>query len=428
MNARRKRLQADYEQIKQGLREHPTISIRGVSGTPPERYQIQYRVRSLMESADGQVRERPEHVAEIYLTLAYPAQAPQCRMLTPVFHPNIAPHAVCIGDHWAAGESLLSLIVRIGEMLAFQSYNTKSPLNGSAARGVDEHVELLPTDSQDLSPRQWADADGEALEQGQCQNCRARDRELVDCVGGHSVCSDCLIRCGRCGRQYCVLCRLQTCEVCQRLVCEQCRAPCPQCGRVVCAQHLQSCAVCGTTGCPDCIIECSKCGVRVCLEHVGQCAVCRRPLCREHATACAACGRPLCEEHVATCDVCGRVVCGDCLFECAVCGTKVCPEHVRQCAACRQVLCAQHSFTCSECGRSFCSQHFDVSASLCAECAAPPQPPQPPQQTEEQAGREEQPPKCRIHCSSCNVRLRVPAEHLGKRAKCPRCHATIVLK
>ena len=59
-------------------------------------------------------------------------------MLTPIFHPNIAPHAICIGDHWSAGEPLASIMARIGEMIAYQSYNTKSPLNGEAARWVKE--------------------------------------------------------------------------------------------------------------------------------------------------------------------------------------------------------------------------------------------------------------------------------------------------
>ena len=53
-----------------------------------------------------------------------------------LFHPNIAPHAICIGDHWSAGEPLVALGIRIGEMIAYQSYNTKSPLNGEAARWV----------------------------------------------------------------------------------------------------------------------------------------------------------------------------------------------------------------------------------------------------------------------------------------------------
>jgi len=71
-------------------------------------------------------------------------------MLTPIFHPNIAPHAICIGDHWSAGAPLASIVARIGEMIAYQSYNTKSPLNGEAARWVDQNPDRLPLDPVSL--------------------------------------------------------------------------------------------------------------------------------------------------------------------------------------------------------------------------------------------------------------------------------------
>ena len=113
----------------------------------------------------GNVRERQKHHVEISLTRAYPRQAPQCRMLTPVFHPNIAPHAICVGDHWAASETLNALVSRIGEILSFQSYNLKSPLNGEAARWVEQNEDKIPLDDFDFStlvvptktgcPRSW---------------------------------------------------------------------------------------------------------------------------------------------------------------------------------------------------------------------------------------------------------------------------------
>lgn len=129
---------------------HPHVQVREALGDPPERYRVEYLLRGLVMQND-EVVEKESHLVEIFLTLGYPRQAPQCRMLTPVFHPNIAPHAVCIGDHWSAGESLAALIVRIGEMLTFQSYNTKSPLNGAAARWVEEHVDRLPMQEVDLT-------------------------------------------------------------------------------------------------------------------------------------------------------------------------------------------------------------------------------------------------------------------------------------
>ncbi len=151
MNVYQRRLQADWEAVRKALEGNPLIQIAGTAGNPPQRYHVLYRVRGLEERADGEVVEKDEHVAEITLLRSYPRQAPLCRMLTPVFHPNIAPHAICIGDHWSAGESLVAILVRIGEMLSFQSYNTKSPLNGAAAAWVEENLERLPIDPRPLT-------------------------------------------------------------------------------------------------------------------------------------------------------------------------------------------------------------------------------------------------------------------------------------
>ena len=73
-------------------------------------------------------------------------------MLTPIFHPNIAPHAICIGDHWSPGEPLWSIVARIGELISYQSYNTKSPLNGEAARWVEENLDQVPLDPISMLP------------------------------------------------------------------------------------------------------------------------------------------------------------------------------------------------------------------------------------------------------------------------------------
>jgi ubiquitin-protein ligase/DNA-directed RNA polymerase subunit RPC12/RpoP len=151
MNVYTRRLQADWDALREALREHPQISIAATAGNPPQRYHVLYRVRGLEERPDGEVAPKGEHLAEITLLRSYPRQAPLCRMLTPVFHPNIAPHAICIGDHWSAGESLVEIVVRIGELIAFQSYNIKSPLNGEAARWVEEHLDELPIDPRPLS-------------------------------------------------------------------------------------------------------------------------------------------------------------------------------------------------------------------------------------------------------------------------------------
>ena len=72
-------------------------------------------------------------------------------MITPVFHPNIDPQKICIGDHWSAGQSLAQMVARIAEMICFQSYNVKSPLNAKAAAWAEQNVGRLPLQKGDLS-------------------------------------------------------------------------------------------------------------------------------------------------------------------------------------------------------------------------------------------------------------------------------------
>jgi ubiquitin-protein ligase len=142
---RLRRLQADFQNVQDYVNRHPRVQLIQTDGTPPERYQLQYQIKSLRQK-DERLVAAETHLVEISLPRNYPRVPPQCRMLTPIFHPNIAPHAICIGDHWSAGESLASIIARIGELIAYQSYNTKSPLNGEAARWTSENLDRLPLD------------------------------------------------------------------------------------------------------------------------------------------------------------------------------------------------------------------------------------------------------------------------------------------
>jgi len=134
------------------LKDWPLIQITGKAGMPPEIYRFTYNIRGLYVSPSGEILERDTHSLEVNLTLGYPRRAPQCRMLTPVFHPNFDDSMVCIGDFWAASEGLDDLIIRIGRMISYQEYNTKSPLNGLAAKWAAQNPHLLPIDPRSVAP------------------------------------------------------------------------------------------------------------------------------------------------------------------------------------------------------------------------------------------------------------------------------------
>jgi len=151
MNPRIRRLVADHETVTRMFAQHPYITVVETQGNPPERYVVELRVRGMVPGNGEEPLVGEVHRAEISLTLNYPRRPPFCRMLTPVFHPNIDPQKICIGDHWTAGQSLAQLILRIGEMIAFQSYNVKSPLNAKAAMWAEQHESQLPLDRVDLA-------------------------------------------------------------------------------------------------------------------------------------------------------------------------------------------------------------------------------------------------------------------------------------
>ena len=151
MNPRLRRLRADQEQISQRFADHPRISIVETQGDPAEKYVVEYRLLGLVPQGNGGSTTASVHRAELFLSIDYPRRPPFCRMISPVFHPNIDPQKICIGDHWSAGQSLPQLVVRIGEMITYQSYNVKSPLNGEAAAWAEAHLDQLPFEKIDLT-------------------------------------------------------------------------------------------------------------------------------------------------------------------------------------------------------------------------------------------------------------------------------------
>lgn len=152
ISPRVRRLKLDHELLAARFAEWPLIKITGTAGLPPEMYRFTYFIRGLYVAANGDIQERDEHTIEVNLSLGYPRRPPHCRMLSPVFHPNFDAASVCIGDFWAASEGLDDLIVRVGRMIAYQEYNTKSPLNGLAAKWAAQHQTMLPVDAREIAP------------------------------------------------------------------------------------------------------------------------------------------------------------------------------------------------------------------------------------------------------------------------------------
>ncbi|MEN1759916.1 ubiquitin-conjugating enzyme E2 [Anoxynatronum sibiricum] len=150
MSARLRRLASDYDNLKLEFARHPHIDIEPISGDPPDKYLVTYKVKGFkLDERTGKPVLANRHQVEVYLHAAYPREKPRCQMKTPIFHPNFR-FQVCIGDYWGAGERLTDIIIQIGDMIQYKNYNPKSPLNIEASHWARENTHLFPADNVDL--------------------------------------------------------------------------------------------------------------------------------------------------------------------------------------------------------------------------------------------------------------------------------------
>jgi len=151
MNARTRRLSADFNKIKDEFYGHKYVRVEPLEGNPPARYLVTYYLPGLkLDKKEKRPVKSYHHQVEIYLHKNYPREKPQCSIKTEIFHPNFGSTKVCIADHWAAGESIADIIVQIGQMIQYQNYNPKSPLNQEAARWAVKNEQIFPISNIEL--------------------------------------------------------------------------------------------------------------------------------------------------------------------------------------------------------------------------------------------------------------------------------------
>ena len=150
VNARMRRMAADYEQIKKDFTGHPYVIVKPSNDELPEKYDITYFVNGIYLLPDGRVETLGRHEVQITLHAEYPRYKPICTISTPIWHPNFRDGQICIGDIWGAGESLSEIIINIGDMIQYKSWNSSSPLSAEAAEWAMKNKLLFPVGSLEL--------------------------------------------------------------------------------------------------------------------------------------------------------------------------------------------------------------------------------------------------------------------------------------
>lgn len=138
MTPRHRRLLADLQHMRDLTERDATVSFQA-DGAPPETYRVMLGTLGLARHDDGAIVLRTVHRFSVYLHLDYPRRPPQFLWMTPIWHPNLLPPdrngGVCIGA-WSASESLADLVVRVRDMVSYQSFNADDALDTQAAAWV----------------------------------------------------------------------------------------------------------------------------------------------------------------------------------------------------------------------------------------------------------------------------------------------------
>jgi ubiquitin-protein ligase len=160
---RMRRLQADYERMKELDARSDLIKVKSLGQIPPERYIVTYEVKSIVgKDRKGNPKMGNRHQVEIYLHSEYPQRWPGLKWLTSIWHPNISHvnGSVCIdAAWWGASRSLDRLVIMMGEMLQYKNFHDDPkkppyPWDKEAAEWCRAyrrtHPDIFPTDPREL--------------------------------------------------------------------------------------------------------------------------------------------------------------------------------------------------------------------------------------------------------------------------------------
>ncbi|MDB5171451.1 MAG: hypothetical protein JWN51_224, partial [Phycisphaerales bacterium] len=142
------RLENEWRRAQRSFAYHPFVGITPLRGDPPYEYQIDYRVRSLLLNEAGELQSVDSVAMHVWLPPGFPNQPPVVRPMAGVFHPNVAWEGVYLTSAWQPTSTLIDFIARVGDLLAFRTYDPDSVVNASAMDWLSENAGALPLDAQ----------------------------------------------------------------------------------------------------------------------------------------------------------------------------------------------------------------------------------------------------------------------------------------
>lgn len=129
------------------------FTILAKAGNPPSRYLCSLtHIEHLVKSGDGLVQHSHDPIVfEIHLPPDYlyctdgHLGLKTVSLLTPVFHPNVGGHALCLGDAFHPGTPVDEIVRMVYEVVSYQNVTSdeRNAFNHEACRYFREHAEEL---------------------------------------------------------------------------------------------------------------------------------------------------------------------------------------------------------------------------------------------------------------------------------------------
>ena len=148
-------------ELKTSFAEHSYIQVENVAAGSTEEYEVTFNVRGLTINDESEIQESQSHVIHITIPFGFPLFPPSCKPLTPIFHPDFDPGAICLGDFWDQDRTCTELIEFLAKMISGHTYSKENAFNEKAADWYVKHANQFPLVNDEQSKTNSEDGDFE---------------------------------------------------------------------------------------------------------------------------------------------------------------------------------------------------------------------------------------------------------------------------
>lgn len=153
------RLEGEWRKLRRSYAYHPAVRVVPLAGDPPGEYQVEYKLHTLAVDDAGQLAYLDSCSVHLWLPPQFPHAPPVVRPMFGSFHPNVSAEWIHVDPPWHPSTgSLVDVVRRCGELLAYQIYDPEAVYNPAAMEWAAHYPHLLPTDPHvSLAPEAGGD-------------------------------------------------------------------------------------------------------------------------------------------------------------------------------------------------------------------------------------------------------------------------------